>query len=262
MSLPDELQKLPMRARAVIQFLATHDGPASVEVIRAATGLGERGAGKAIRQLVTGGYIEMPDKGVYILTGRGYQAADDLGPVADAAPETGEEIAEGVAEEVAAESAVEAVPIEDRAAEHAAEEVAPPPVARQPRRLTAVLAQELVIGTPARVMVGLDAPAGDPASLAETARLVLRLSAAGCEIEPPEAVLDVPAAGTAGPVAFRVTPHQTGGVRLRLEARQAVASGDQARVGGLYFDLNVADFPTPQSAEIQALGGMIDLYAG
>ena len=71
MSLPDELQKLPMRARSVLRFLADYDGPATVEAIRAATDLGERGAGKAIRQLVTSGYIEMPDKGQYRLTEQG-----------------------------------------------------------------------------------------------------------------------------------------------------------------------------------------------
>ncbi len=233
MSLPDELQKLPMRARSVLRSLADYDGPATVEAIRAATDLGERGAGKAIRQLVTSGYIEMPDKGQYRLTEQGRQAASEL---------------------IAAEEAVAARVAEQAAARQQA-------IPRHARRMVVVLAQELVIDTPARVMVGLDAPAAGQTPLPEPRDLVLRLSAPGCEIEPPQHSLEVPADSTAGPVAFRVTAYQPGGVRLRLEARQRLETQD-LRVGGVYFDLNVADFPTPQSAEIQALGGTIELYAG
>jgi len=234
MSLPDELQKLPMRAHAVIRFLASHNGPAAVEVIRAGTGLGERGAGKAIRQLVTGGYIQMPEEGQYALTDRGRWAAGELIAVQE----------------------IEAA----RAAEEAAQRQQAAP--RAARRVVAVLAQELVIDHPARVMVGVDAPAVDQAPLSAAGHLVLRLSAPGCEVDPPECTLDVPHDGAAGPVAFRVTPHQSGSVRLKLDARQVIESHDPWRAGGLYFDLNVAEFPTPQSAEIQALGGTIELYTG
>jgi hypothetical protein len=223
-----------MRAHAVIRFLASHDRPAAVDDIRAGTGLGERGAGKAIRQLVTGAYIQMPEEGQYALTDRGRWAAGEL---------------------VAVEEADAA-----RAAEEAAQRQQAVP--RAARRVVAVLAQELVIDNPARVMVGLDAPTGDQAPLSAAGHVVLRLSAPGCEVDPPECTLDVPADGAAGPVAFRVTPHQSGSVRLRLDARQVVDARDRWQVGGLFFDLNVADFPTPQSAEIQALGGTIELYAG
>jgi hypothetical protein len=223
MSLANELQKLPMRARAVLLFLATQDKPATTEAIRAGTGLGERGAGKAIRQLVTGSYIHMPEQGQYVLTEMGRQAADEL---------------------------------------RAAEEARRRTVARHTRRLAIVLAQELVIGTPARVMVGLDAPLARKASLPAAGQLLLRLSAANCDVEPSERLLEAPVEGPAGPVAFRVTPHQVGGVRFKLEAHQVMTSGDMRRAGGVYFDVNVADFPTPQSAEIQALGGPIELHTG
>jgi hypothetical protein len=67
---------------------------------------------------------------------------------------------------------------------------------------------------------------------------------------------------SAGPVHFRLVPRREGTVRIKVEAYQLVTLQEMVPVGGLYFDLNVAGFPTPQSEEFQALGAIVELHPG
>jgi hypothetical protein len=49
-------------------------------------------------------------------------------------------------------------------------------------------------------------------------------------------------------------------MRIKIEAHQLVTLERREIIGGMYFDINVASFPTPQSVEFQALGAMVGLH--
>jgi hypothetical protein len=236
--LPDDLQKLPPQALDVIRYLDTHDDKGTVDEIVAGTGLTVRGFRKAIRRLVTRYYVEMPEQDFYTLTANGKQAADDL------------RVYDG--EEVPA------------AEPQAPEAPAPPsPAPRHARRLSLLLPKELVIRSAIILRAGFDAPGADePVPLKEPGRVVLRLSAPGCDVTPVERPIEVAEKAPAGPVGFRVTPRREGPVRLKIEAYQLVAAKDVRPIGGMFFDLNVSGFPTPDSAEAKALGAVMRLYPG
>jgi hypothetical protein len=90
--------------------------------------------------------------------------------------------------------------------------------------------------------------------------VILRLSAPGCDVLPVERPLEVAIKAAAGPVSFRVTPRRAGLVRLKIEVYQLVTLKELRPVGGMFFDLNVSGFPTPDSEEKKALGAIIRLF--
>ena len=244
MGLPLDLQKLLPQALDVIRYLGTEeDGGADVDTIMDGTGLSERAFGKAIRRLVTRYYVEMPDTGYYVLTERGWQAAEDL-HVFDGTP--------GVPAAEDASLAEGEVPEE--------ETEAPTAQVRYSRRFSMFLPRELVAGSTTALRAGFDTPAADQAPLQEPGRVIIRLSAPGCDVTPVERPLEVPVKGAAGPVQFRITPRQEGTVRVKVIAYQLVSQRDLRGVGGMYFDLPIAGFPTPGSVEFQTLGAAVALY--
>ncbi len=230
-TLPQELQKLPPQALDVIRCLGKHPDGAWVDDILDGTGLSERGFGKAIRSLVTRYYAEMPEQGFYRLTALGQQAVEDLrlfdGEESPAAPNP--ELASKLT---------------------------------HVRQLAVVGPKELIAGTETLLRVGFNAPADAQNPLEEAGRVIFRLSAPGCDVEPVERPLEVAVNGPSGPVHFRVTARQVGSVRVKIETFQLIAQDDLQPVGGLFFDLSVAGFPTPASGEVQALGTSVRLYPG
>ncbi len=253
--LPPDLRKLPPQALDVIRYLDTHDDQGTVVEIVGGTGLTERGLRKAIRRLVTRFYAEMPDQDFYRLTTKGKEAAEELRAYDGenfpaAAPDTQKPPVEQAAparQGVPTRQGVEETPAAD--------------VPRHVRRLSMLVPKELVIRSTITLRAGFDAPAADdPVPLKETGRVILRLSAPGCDVEPVERPLDVVVNGAAGPVSFRVTPRREGPARLKLDAYQLVSLKDIRPVGGMFFDLNVSGFPTPDSGEVKALGAVIRLY--
>jgi DNA-binding MarR family transcriptional regulator len=242
--LSPDLQKLPPQALDVLRYLDTHDDQGTVDEIIEGTGLSERGLRKAIRRLVTRYYADMPDQDFYRLTEKGKEAAGELRvydgenvPAALDAPSTAP----------TAQAADEETPAAD--------------VPRHARRMSVLVPKELVIRSAVTLRAGFDAPpADDPVPLQETGRVILRLSAPGCDVDPVERPLDVAVGGPAGPVSFRVTPRVEGPARLKIEGYQLVSLKDIRPIGGVFFDLNVAGFPTPDSAEVKALGAMMQLY--
>jgi predicted transcriptional regulator len=243
MSLPFELQRLLPQALDVLRYLGTGEGGATTEQIMQGTGLSERTSGKAIRNLVTRYYLEMPEQGYYLLTERGWQAVQDLRAYDGDKPYT------------------PAAPAETPGVS-AAPPAGPAPGPRHARRLSIFLPREFVIGSTAILRAGFDSPADDRVPLAQPGRVILRLNAAYCDVEPSERPLEVAGSASAGPVRFRVTPYREGEVRLKLEAFQLVGGEVLLPVGGMYFDLNVASFPTPLSAEFQTLGALVGLHPG
>jgi hypothetical protein len=239
----------------VIRYLATREEGASVDEMVIGTGLSERTLGKSIRRLVTRYYVDMPAQGFYRLSVKGKQAAQDLRMF------DGDTLILPAAE-------LESEPAPARV-EPAPEHIAPPPAAvqvqppieRQVRRLSIFMPKEMVIRSTISLRTGFEAPrAGQPA-LQQPARIVLRLSAPGCDVEPTERPVEVASSTSVGPLQFRVAPRLEGMVRLKLEAFQLVSQRELLPIGGMYFDLNVAGFPTPLSAEFQTLGAMVQLYS-
>lgn len=230
-TLPVDLQKLPPQALDVIRYLGRVEAGAWVDDILKGTGLTERGFGKAIRRLVTRYYADMPEQGFYRLTTKGQQAAQD---------------------------------IRDFDGEDAP--VAPGPAAAalltHPRQLAVVCPKELVAQSETVIQVGCSGPPEAAPSLNQPGRLILRLSAPGCDVDPVERPLEVATSEAAGPALFRLHPRQTGTVRVKVEAFQLVAQDEIVPVGGLFFDLSIAGFPTPTSGEQQALGAQIRLQPG
>jgi DNA-binding MarR family transcriptional regulator len=235
--LSPDLQKLLPQALDVIRYLDTHDDQGTVDEIIEGTGLSERGLRKAIRRLVTRYYADMPDQDFYRLTEKGKEAAGELRAY------DGEDVPAAVPAAVDAPSAAPA-------AQAADEEAPAADVPRHARRMSVLVPKELVIRSAVTLRAGFDAPpADDPVPLQETGRVILRLSAP-----------DVAVGGPAGPVSFRVTPRVEGPARFKVEGYQLVSLKDIRPIGGMFFDLNVAGFPTPDSAEVKVLGAVMGLY--
>lgn len=230
--LPDDLQKLPPPALDVLRFLGTVNDGAASETIMGGTGISERTFGKAIRRLVTRYYVAMPTQGYYTLTESGIAAANTLRDLDGEPPAP-----------------------EDAAPAQTSQAV------RHPRRVSVFLPKELIERTTSRLLLGFDRPGGGPV-LRQPARVIVRMRAPDCDIAPVERPIEVPRKGTAGPVDFRIRPHTTGTLRVRIEAFQLIADGTLSPVGGMVFDLPVAGFPTPESAEFQTLAATLWLHPG
>lgn len=263
MMLPADLQRLPPQALDLIRYLGTQDQGASVDTIIDGTGLSERMFRKSIRRLVTRYYVEMPADEFYRLTASGRQAASTLRDYDGADPAaTDPTAAARFADRGGADDGPARSPAAPRAQSAPAVSAGAPDSIYHARRLVIVMTRELVSHSSAILKIGFDRPAADAGPLRQPGRIVLRVSAPGCDVEPVERPLDVTAAGPAGPVEFRVMPRREGSQRIKVEAYQLVTSQDFRLVGGLYVDLNVAGFPTPGSGEIRALGAMVRLHPG
>ncbi len=244
MSLPDDLQRLPPQALDLIRYLGAQDDPVSVDEIMAATGLSERSFGKGIRRLVTRYYAEMPFDGFYSLTANGRQAAASLREAdGDDAP-----VFAAPQEPPPAPAVLEAEP-----------EAAPPAPDGHRRQLAVLVPGELVVGAEAVLRAGFGRPVDGTVPLAVPGRVVLRVRVPGCELRPAERPLEVPPAGPSPPVEFLLVPQGEGEVRIKIVVYQLVDSGAMQLIGGIYFRLNVAGFPTPASAEMQTLAGEVVL---
>lgn len=274
MSLPIELQRLLPQALDVIRYLATREEAVSVDEMVIGTGLSERVLGKAIRRLVTRYYAEMSAQGFYRLTAKGRQAAQDLhefdGDTLALPVETESELDEAPAPAAPVQAAAPAALVQapppaapvQTAALAAPVQAPAPPVERQERRLSVFTAKEMVIRTTITLRAGFDMPGVGQPALHQPARVIVRLSAPDCDIEPAERPVEIVSNASVGPLLFRVTPHLEGAIRLKLEAFQLVPPRELLPVGGMFFDLKVAGFPTPLSAEFQTLGAMVQLYCG
>lgn len=293
MSLPPDLQKLPPQALDVIRYLSTQEGSVHIDAILDKTGLSERSFGKAIRRLVTGYYVDMPEPGCYALSVRkGLPAAEQLRAYdGDLPPEEAAEPVPASADPVTAapmaarpiidapvtaspiaETPVVASPIMDAPitaspiteVPAAASPVMGAPVAgglvRHNRRLSVVAVGELVARTPTALMAGFDAPIGAPILSSQPARVILRVSAPGCDVSPTERPLEVASDKPAGPVRFEVIPHQTGRVQIKVEILQIITLEDIRILGGMYFNRGVSELPTPRNAELQTLTTTAGLY--
>ncbi|GAB4414147.1 MAG: hypothetical protein Kow00106_09140 [Anaerolineae bacterium] len=230
MSIPSDLDRLPPQAVAVLRYLATRgNAEVSIAEIMGGAGLSNVGVGKGIRPLVTRRYVTMTQPGHYVLTPAGREVARGL-------LETEQAVGEPSAQAQTKTQRSERVHV---------------------RRLSAFAPCELSLDTPSSLQVGFDPPDQGQPPLPGPWRLVLRLRADGCEVSPESCPLDLQPRGVSGPVRFRVIPQAAGKQRFRLEVLDVGTGGNSRLLGGMYFDLNVAEFPTPACAEFQALGASV-----
>ncbi len=258
---PSELPAIPEQSQSLFDALAQSTGGIDAVQLMAATGLSERGFGKAIRRLVTLRLVNMPAHGMYALTEHGRAVA----AMAAHAPGILPEVA--ASEAAAPEAAVVEAPLAQVAPAPVPQpesqpEALPAPVFPRPqnhtqRQLSVLVAEEMAAGLSTILMAGLNAPAhGIPSGQSQT--VILRVVAPECEIDPAEQAIEVPPDAAAGPVRFKVTASQPGQLRISLEILHT-PDGDAHVVDGMYFDVRVQPFPTPRTAEFRTLGAVVQL---
>lgn len=212
MELPYHLQTLAPLAGAldIIRYLGTIDDPsADADAICDALDLSDRTADKAIRRLVTKGYLQMDAARAYRLTNQGHEAVEILAEYDEANPDDGRDD----------ESEVSMIV----------------------RRLVVAVPQMLVAGQPNTVAVGLDGATDEEVGvLYAPADMVVRLSVINGEpSKPQEAILKL----SNYPVkqAFTITPDLYQQTRIRVQVFQLGPNPDDINIaGGLYVDAPVA----------------------
>jgi predicted transcriptional regulator len=195
---------MPPSAVDVIRYLSKLDmRKASIDDICEVVGLSERGFGKAIRSLVTKGYVVMDGDQVYRLTDNGSEVAEEIAYYFD--DEEGE-----------AEEADEVVSFT--------------------RRLVLVMPRQLAANQPAHLVVGI-APLP---SQSTTADVVARLSVLNGEPNAPqEATFELD--GDSSVHDFLITPGPFSKARIKVEVFQLGPNPDDIAVaGGMYVDVPIS----------------------
>lgn len=131
--------------------------------------------------------------------------------------------------------------------------------AHHERPLIVMVPGAAVVNSPVMLRLGFDRPDTDQPALADPAQAVLRFSAPGCEVEPDELAFTVHDGRPTGPHEVAITPLRQGTLRIAVEVHQFFDEYGTMPVGGLYFDLICAGFPTPQNDEFRALGALVAL---
>lgn len=213
--LPFHLQTLEPLAGAldIIRYLGAIDAPdADVDEICTALNMTDRRFNKAIRRLVTRGYVQMSGDMVYTLSRDGREASALLQDYDRTHPRVESRVDDSISE--------------------------------ISRRMVMAVPQKLVAQQPNTVIIGIEG-SDDTSSLSVETEMVVRLSCLNGEpFTPEDAIL------TLGnePVqhAFNVTPEQYNKVRIRVQVYQLGPNPDDINVsGGLYVDADVAAASQP-----------------
>lgn len=209
MELAFHLRALPPDALDIIRFMGTLDDPlAHADVIAEEVGLSDRSLGKAIRRLVTKGYLQMGVDQMYRLTEMGRRSADEL---AEYDAEVGDD--DGTSDMVSS--------IQVR------------------RQAVLVVPSPLIAGQSAQFYVGFH-PAPTEERLTDAAQIALRVSILnGQPGQPQEAVFDL--GNDSAYHTFAITPGNYRQARIRLQVFQLGPNPDDiATCGGMYVDTDVA----------------------
>lgn len=229
MELSYQLQTLEPLTGAldIIRYFGAHEGlTADADEIQESVGLSDRSFGKAIKRLVTKGYIQMDGNRIYRLTEQGQRAVEELREY-DAATPAGERSASSTAE---------------------SEQLM--------RRLVMALPRRVTAGQPTHVLVGVN-PATYGETLDQPVDMLLRLSVINGDLNT-SADVSLELANDAVQSAYQVTPGAYTQMRLRLEAFQMDPySGDITSTGGMYVDVDVTAEDSP--AELTAYGTDISI---
>lgn len=187
--------------------------------IQDSLGLSDRSFDKAIRRLVTKGYVQMDGSRIYRLTEQGQRAVEELAAYDQAGPSADRHTA-------ATEPGVS-------------------------RRLVMAVPRTLVAGRADNVLVGVHA-ASEGETIDKPADLLFRVSIVNGE---PSTSQDksVELSNAAVAESFTVTPGRYATVRVRLQVFQLDPySGDITPAGGMYIDADVTGGGVP--GELVAYG--------
>lgn len=205
------LEPLPGALDILRFFGQINEETADVDEICDSLDLSDRRFNKAIRRLVTKGYVQMDGDGIYRLTEQGRDSITEL-----AAYDS-----EGGDNDTDAE---EAAPL--------------PSVETVTRRLVLAMPGTLTAQHPTEVVVGFDTPGGE--TLRDPVDLVLRVSVLNGTPEKPEDNL-LKLTNEASYETVTITPGAFTQARIRVEVLQLDHfSGDISELGGLYVDASVS----------------------
>lgn len=232
MELPYHLKALPPEALDILRYYGTIEShSAHADTIVEGAGLTDRGFGRAIRRLVTRGYLAMDGDQIYRLTEHGKRTLDELSQYGDEAFEQAVDDEQGLD-----------VPLIDEGRYVRRRAVMALPRALLPRQAT-------------HVLVGFEAADADN-QLSQPANLRLRLSVLNADdahAAPVEKafLLDNRSARQ----AFEIAAGAYTQVRVRLELLQEAADGGVFEsVGGMYVDLPVLTDAASADTSLTAFG--------
>jgi Mn-dependent DtxR family transcriptional regulator len=225
----------------IIRLLgATDEQTVHADAICDQLGLSDRSFSKAIRRLVTKGYVVMDGEMEYRLTEQGQDSVDELRSYDEATGGGLELVSESEDDE----------DFEDFEIDEADE--------------TRTVARRLVVAAPMQVvaeqanpcMVGVH-PASESAEIDRTAELVVRVTVVNGEPERPEDLI-FSLSNDSAQQSLVITPHLFSEIRVRVEAFQLGDNpGEIQQAGGMYFDIPVTT--TADNASLTAYGTDIQL---
>lgn len=220
MPLPPELMRVLPSSLDVLRYMGRDElESADVETLADGTGLSEKGMGKAIRGLVTGGYLTADQNYIYYLTRKGRQAIDDL------AAFDAEEAAKGGT----------AVPVQVVQAE-----------------LIAVTPNSLTPQTPNTLQIGF----GGISELQSALQVILRFSSVGGAVNKQEATFTLQPNQAPAPITIEAIPDARHNImRIRVEGIQLLDMDDVQPAGGMFFDVPIG----AASSNLQAWHGLLTL---
>jgi DNA-binding MarR family transcriptional regulator len=210
MELPYHLKTLEPLPSAldIIRFLGELEAPADVDEICEGLDISERRFSKAIRRLVTKGYVAMDGDMIYRLTDQGHEAVENLAAYDEANPDAarGQSSSEG--------SSIT-------------------------RRLLIALPRELTAEQVTTIVVGLDGADEENQVLQNSADMVVRLSVINGEPSRPQEEI-VELGNQPVKKVFSIIPGAFDQVRVRVQVFQLGPNPDDINVaGGLYVDADV-----------------------
>lgn len=223
MELPPELARMLPGSLAVLRYLGEEQiEGADIDTLADGAGMSNRGVQKAIRALVTQGYLQMDANYVYYLTDKGNKAIVDLRQFDSAQPADTDEAA-----------------FDDDYLEIESE-------------LIAVLPNPVVAGQSTSLQIGLaDAP-----DVSSPSQLVLRLSTSTGTISPQEIALDLqPGQPAPSTEAYFQPTSQAGQIRFRIEALQILDMDEVHPAGGMFLDARMGQ----SQGDLQAWYGSLTL---
>lgn len=210
--LPPELTRIPTTALDVLRFMGhSRLEAADKDTLAEGTGLSDIGVGKAIRGLVTKGYLNM-DNYVYFLSEKGRQAVKD-------------------------------VLAYDTAHGHGTAHM--PQVQALHADLVVVVPESLEAQKASSIRIGLSNISG----VQNSVQLILRFSSLGGALSRGDATLNLEPGQPPMPIRVDVTPDGTyNAVRVRVEGIQLLDMDEVHPAGGIFFDIPVSQASSTMQA--------------
>jgi predicted transcriptional regulator len=204
--LPPELMRLPLNALDVFRFIGQSGlEQAEAEVLAEGSGMSQRAIGKAIRGLVTQGYLNMDEGYVYHVTDKGRKAVKDVMDYDAANPQTENN-----------------------------QQVA---ISHQP--LVLVVNNPFSSHQTSSIQVGFERPL----AIQDASQVVLRFSSTTGTISPSEVSLELEPQQIPHTETYYTPDGASKAVRIRVEAMQIVNMMDVHPAGGMFFDVAIDHKP-------------------